>query len=60
MKKKKVIQIIAILGVAGILIAGGIGLYMFNMPHRDIQSADADYSLTASEISIVRLNVVSM
>ncbi len=50
MKKKKVIKIAAILGVAGILIAGGIGLYMFNMPHRDIQSADADYTLTTSEI----------
>ena len=50
MKKKKVIKIIAILGVAGLLIAGGIGLYMFNMPHRDIQSADADYTLTTSEI----------
>jgi hypothetical protein len=50
MKKKKVIRIIAILGVAGILTAGGIGLYMFNMPHRDIQSADADYTLTTSEI----------
>ncbi len=50
MKKKKVIKITAILGVAGILIAGGIGLYMFNMPHRDIQSADADYTLTTSEI----------
>ena len=46
----KYITIIAILGVAGILIAGGIGLYMFNMPHRDIQSADADYKLTTSEI----------
>ena len=50
MKKKKVLKIVAILGVAGILIAGGIGLYMFNMPHRDVQSADADYTLTASEI----------
>ena len=50
MKKKKVIKIIAVLGVAGILIAGGIGLYMFNMPHRDIQAADADYTLSTSEI----------
>ncbi len=50
MKRKKVLKIVAILGVAGILIAGGIGLYMFNMPHRDVQSADADYTLTASEI----------
>jgi hypothetical protein len=50
MKKKKVLIFIAILGVAGLLIAGGIGLYMFNKPHRDVQSTDADYTLTASEI----------
>lgn len=50
MKKRKILKIIVILGVAGILIGGGIGYYMFNMPHRDVQSADADYSLTASEI----------
>ena len=50
MKKKNVFKIIAILGVVGILIAGGIGLYMFNMPHRDVQSTEADYTLTTSEI----------
>jgi hypothetical protein len=50
MKKKKVLKIVAILGVAGLLIGGGIGLYMFNKPHRNIQSADVDYTLTASEI----------
>jgi hypothetical protein len=49
-KKKKVLIIIAILGVGGLLIAGGIGLYMFNKPHRDVQSADVDYTLTVSEI----------
>ena len=50
MKKRRVLKIIAILGVAGILIGGGIGFYMFNKPHRDVQSANADYTLTASEI----------
>ena len=50
MKKRKIIKIIAILGIAGILIGGGIGFYMFNKPHRDVQSTEADYSLTASEI----------
>ncbi len=50
MKKKKVLKVIAILGVAGLLIGGGIGLYMFNMPHRDVQAADADYTLSTSEI----------
>ena len=50
MKKKKVLKVIAILGVAGLLVGGGIGLYMFNKPHRDVQSADADYTLSTSEI----------
>jgi hypothetical protein len=50
MKKKKILKVIAILGVAGLLIGGGIGLYMFNKPHRDVQSADADYTLSTSEI----------
>ena len=50
MKRKKVIRIIAIIGVSGILIGGGIGLYMFNMPQRDVQSAQTDYSLTSAQI----------
>ncbi len=50
MKKRRVLKNIAILGVAAILIGGGIGFYMFNKPHRDVQSANADYTLTASEI----------
>ncbi|MCK4990331.1 MAG: hypothetical protein KAS29_07585 [Bacteroidales bacterium] len=50
MKKKKLIRTIAIIGVAGLIIGGGIGLYMFNKPHRDVQSAQADYMLTSSQI----------
>ncbi len=50
MKKKKILKVIAILGVSGLLVGGGIGLYMFNKPHRDVQSADADYTLSTSEI----------
>ncbi|MFW5762271.1 MAG: OB-fold protein [Cyclobacteriaceae bacterium] len=50
MKKKKIFKIVAIVGIAGVLIGGGIGLYMFNMPHRNVQSASADYSLKSSEI----------
>ena len=50
MKKKKIIKIGIIAVVAGIIIAGAIGLYMFNMPHRDVQKTSADYSLTSSEI----------
>lgn len=50
MKRKKVIRIIAILGVAGLLIGGGVGIYMFNMPQRDVQSTKTDYSLKVAEI----------
>lgn len=50
MKKRKVIRTIAIFGIAGLLVSGGIGLYMFNKPHRDVQSAKADYTLTSVQI----------
>jgi len=50
MKMRKVIRIIAIIGIAGLLTGGGMGLYMFNKPHRDVQSAKADYRLTSSQI----------
>ena len=50
MKKRKVFRIIAIIGIAGLLAGGGIGLYMFNKPHRDVQSARADYMLSSSQI----------
>ena len=50
MKRKRVLRTIAIIGVAGIIIGGGIGLYMFNMPQRDVQSAQTDYSLTSKQI----------
>lgn len=50
MKRKKIIRIGIITAVAGIVIAGAIGLYMFNMPHRNVQSTKADFSLTSSEI----------
>ena len=40
----------AIIAAAGLLVVVGIGLYMFNKPHRDVQSTQADYILTSSEI----------
>ncbi len=50
MEKKKIIKAGIILVVAGVVIAGSVGLYMFNMPHRNVQKAAADYSLTSSQI----------
>jgi len=50
MKKKRIIRVGIILVVAGIVIAGSVGLYLFNMPHRNVQKATADYSLSSSQI----------
>jgi hypothetical protein len=50
MKRRKIIRIGIITAVAGIVIAGAVGLYLFNMPHRDVQNAKADFSLNSSEI----------
>jgi hypothetical protein len=50
MEKKKIIKAGIILAVVGVLIAGAVGLYLFNMPHRNVQKAAADYSLTSSQI----------
>ena len=50
LKKKKILKIGAILLIAGLLIGGGTVLYMFNMPHRNVQNASTDFSLTASQL----------
>jgi hypothetical protein len=49
-KKKKILKIGVILLIAGLLIGGGTALYMFNMPHRNVQSASTDFSLTSSQL----------
>ena len=56
MKRKKVIRIVAILGIAGLVIGGGVGLYMFNMPQRDVQSANTDYSVRSAQLVKEYLN----
>ena len=50
MAKNRIFKTAIIIAIAGIVIAGGVGLYMFNMPHRDVQSIKSDYSLTASAV----------
>lgn len=50
MKRRKIVRIGIITAVAGIIIAGAVGLYLFNMPHRDVQSAKVDFSVNSSEI----------
>lgn len=49
-KKRKIIKIGISLLFAGLLIGGGTVLYMFNMPHRNVQSASTDFNLNASQI----------
>lgn len=49
-KTKKVIKIGAILLIAGLLIGGTIILYMLFMPHRNVQNASTDFSLSSSKI----------
>lgn len=50
MKKKKIIRWITIIAVSGIIIGGGIILYLWNTPHRDVQASNTDYTLQASLI----------
>ncbi len=39
-----------IIGFTGVLTVGGVGLYMFNIPLRDVQAARADYMLSSTQI----------
>lgn len=50
MNKKKIIKIGLILLVSGVVIGGSVVLYMFNMPHRDVQSAKTDLSISANDL----------
>jgi len=50
MTKKKVFKRVLILIGIILVIGGGVAYYMFNMPHRDVQTAKTDFTLKASEI----------
>lgn len=56
MKKGKLLKAIAVTIVICLVIGGSVGFYLFNMPHRDVQSAKVDYSLTGSQIVKEYLN----
>jgi len=47
---KKSIKQIGLIIMAGILIAGSIGAYLFFKPHRDVQATNAFAKLKASEL----------
>jgi len=48
--KKKIIKIGLILLLTGTVIGGGIALYIFNMPHRDVQSSSVDFKMEARQL----------
>lgn len=50
MKKKKIIRVSLIVFGLGAIILGGIALYLYNMPHRNIQATKTDYHLEASSL----------
>lgn len=47
---KKYLKIGLILLAVGIFGGGGFALYMFNMPHRDVQSTESDFEITAANL----------
>ena len=49
MKRKILKYGLIIVGVA-IVIGGGTVLYLFNMPHRDVQAAESDFELSAADL----------
>ena len=50
MKRKRILRALLIAAGSGIIIAIGTVLYVFNMPHRDVQSAKSDYTVTSAQI----------
>ncbi len=48
--KKEIVKWGLILIVSGGVIGGGVILYIFNMPHRDVQAASADYQMEARQL----------
>ncbi|MCX6221394.1 MAG: hypothetical protein NTZ69_10430 [Bacteroidia bacterium] len=50
MERRKIIKAGILIAVVGIVVMGAVGLYLLNMPHRNVQKANADYSLSSSQI----------
>lgn len=48
--KIKTLKLIAIVGIIGLVIALGVVYYIFNMPHRDVQAAKIDFSMSSTQI----------
>lgn len=52
MAKKKIFRTLSIIAISAIVLGMAVTYYMFNMPHRDVQSAKSDYVLTASDVVV--------
>ncbi len=50
MTKKKIIKVALIVLAIGITGAGSVAYYMFNKPHRDVQSSAIDFTLNGSAL----------
>lgn len=48
--KRKIIKRGLIPLITGLVMAGGIGLYLFNMPPRDVQATAIDFKMDASAL----------
>lgn len=50
MIKRKIKKIVLISVLVGVSVTSGVVYYLFNMPHRDVQSEQTDYRLSASDL----------
>ena len=50
--KKKIIGIVAVLA----LLVGSVGLYMFNMPHRNVKDIEPEFHFNSSELAYIFIN----
>ena len=46
----KTIKTILLLGVIGLITGGAVGFFMYNKPHANVASMEADYILTAAQL----------
>ncbi|MCF6367064.1 MAG: OB-fold putative lipoprotein [Bacteroidales bacterium] len=56
---KKSVKYLLFVGIVTIIIIGGIGLYMYYMPHRDVQSEKASYTVKAEQFVNDFMNNIS-
>lgn len=50
MRRKKIFKISLLFILLALLGGGSYALYLYNLPHRDVQASKTDYSLQASDI----------